>query len=287
MRLTSVIHDGRPFTGVLDAGGNVRALETGPGVPSLDELVSMDERARSSVTARLAAAPELDPEALSWAPPLIRPGKIVCIGLNYVDHTAESGFEQPDYPTVFPRFASSLVGHGAPVVRPDFSDSLDFEGELAVVIGRAGRHVPRSRALEHVFGYAVFNDVSVREYQFKSPQWTVGKNFDDTGPFGPTLVSADELPAGGAGLKLETRLNGEVVQSATTEDMVFPVSELVAILSEAMTLEPGDVIVTGTPSGIGWAREPKLLMQAGDRCEVEIEGVGTLANPIVAEEVRA
>ena len=164
MRLTSVIHDGRPFTGVLDAGGSVRALETGPGVPSLDELVSLDERARAGVTARLAAAPELDPEALSWASPLARPGKIVCIGLNYVDHTAESGFEQPDYPTVFPRFASSLVGHGAPVVRPDFSDSLDFEGELAVVIGRAGRHVPRSRALEHVFGYAVFNDVSVREY---------------------------------------------------------------------------------------------------------------------------
>ena len=150
----------------------------------------------------------LDPDSFSWAPPLVRSGKILCVGLNYTDHTAEVGFEQPEYPTVFSRFTSSLVGHGAPVVRPNCSDSLDFEGELAVVIGKAGRHVPRSRALDHVFGYSVFNDVSVREYQFKSPQWTVGKNFDATGPFGPVLVTPEELPAGAAGLKLETRLNG-------------------------------------------------------------------------------
>ncbi len=224
---------------------------------------------------------ELDLATVDILPPLVRPPKIICIGLNYAAHSAESGFEQPAYPTVFARFASSLVGHDAPVVRPAASEQLDFEGEFAAVIGVGGRHIDERRALDHVAGYSVFNDVSVRDFQFKSPQWTVGKNFDATGVFGPDFVTSDELPAGASGLRMETRLNGEVVQSASTDQMVFSVARLVAILSEAMTLEPGDVIVTGTPAGVGVGRKPPLWMKAGDVVEVEVEGLGLLRSPIV------
>jgi len=222
-------------------------------------------------------------DAIKFLPPLTRPGKIICVGLNYSAHTKESGYEQPEYPTLFPRFTSSLIGHGAALVKPRISDTLDFEGELAVIIGKYGRHIPRKVALEHVAGYALFNDGSVREYQFKSPQWTVGKNFDGTGAFGPEFVTADELPAGASGLKIETRLNGETMQSSNTELMVFNVVDLISIISEAISLSPGDVIVTGTPSGIGHSREPKLYMKQGDICEVEIEGLGILRNPILNE----
>ena len=180
------------------------------------------------------------------------------------------------------------MAHEQPLVRPAVSDSLglDFEGEIAAVLGKGGRHIREEDALECVAGYALFNDGSVREYQFKSPQWTVGKNFDDTGAFGPDLVTADELPPGAKGLLLETRLNGEVVQSASTDDMIFDVAQLISIVSQAITLEPGDVIVTGTPSGIGWARTPKLLMKHGDLCEVSVEGIGVLRNPVVDEAIR-
>src|SRR5690606_6339205 len=161
------------------------------------------------------------------------------------------------------------------------SDSLDYEGEVAVVLGKGGRYISKENALDCVAGYSIFNDGSVREYQFKAPQWTVGKNFDATGGFGPDFVTADELPAGAKGLKIETRLNGKVVQSATTSDMIFDVATLISIISEAITLEAGDVIVSGTPAGIGWARDPKLLMRDGDVCEVTVEKLGTLRNPIV------
>ncbi|MNJ55287.1 Ureidoglycolate lyase [compost metagenome] len=152
-----------------------------------------------------------------------------------------------------------------------------------MIIGKGGRHIDRAHALEHVAGYSIFNEASVRDYQFKSPQWTIGKNFDATGAFGPVFVSADELPAGAKGLGLVTRLNGEIVQQANTADMVFDVAELITVLSEALTLEPGDLIVSGTPAGIGWARKPPLYMKPGDLCTVEIEGIGTLSNPIAAE----
>ncbi|MNQ54570.1 Ureidoglycolate lyase [compost metagenome] len=203
--------------------------------------------------------------------------------MNYADHTKESPYEQPSYPTFFPRFASSLIGHGEPIIRPRVSEQLDFEGELAVVIGTGGRHITKERALEHVAGYAIFNEASIRDYQFKSPQWTIGKNFDATGAFGPTFVSADELPPGASGLNLVTRLNGAIVQQGNTADMIFSVVDLISTLSEAVTLEPGDVIVTGTPAGIGWARRPPLFMKPGDLCTVEIEGLGTLSN-LIAEE---
>lgn len=232
------------------------------------------------VAETLAEAPRIDLGTVILLPPLPRPGKVVCIGLNYVDHSAESGFKQPDFPTIFGRFNSSLIAHGAPILRPTFSEQLDYEGELVAVIGRKARDVSEADALAHVAGYSIFNDGSVRDYQFKSPQWTPGKNFDDTGAFGPWFVTAEELPPGCEGLQLTTRLNGQVVQSASISDMVFPVASLVSICSRFMTLEPGDVIVTGTPSGVGLARKPPLWMRDGDVCEVEIEGIGVLSNPI-------
>lgn len=250
---------------------------------TLDRLVAGGMPALAEASAVLGRGRELDPDAITFLPPLGAPGKIICVGLNYSEHSKESGFKQPDYPTLFARFPSSLIGHRAAMIAPHFSDTLDFEGELVAVIGRGGRSIPKASALDHVIGYSVFNDGSVREYQFKSPQWTMGKNFDDTGAFGPAFVTADELPPGGRGLKLETRLNGQVVQSASTDDLVFDVATLVSTISDAITLAPGDVIVTGTPSGVGHSRTPKLYMRPGDVCEVEVERVGLLRNTIAAQ----
>lgn len=233
-----------------------------------------------------ASGPTYGVDEVKYLPLLVRPPKIVCVGLNYTDHTKESKYEQPDYPTFFLRVSTSLTAHRGPIVRPAISDSLDFEGELAVVIGRGGKNISRDKALEHVAGYSIFNDGSVREYQVKSPQWTVGKNFDSTGAFGPWLVTADELPAGAKGLLLQTKVNGVVMQSANTSDMIHDVAGQISVLSEAITLEPGDVFVAGTPAGIGWARDPKVILRAGDTVEVSIERIGTLVNTVV-DEIRA
>lgn len=249
--------------------------------------VDLVEVLNGAHTDKLASAPAIDLTTVAAAPPLARPGKIICVGLNYSDHTDESPYEQPDYPTLFPRFSTSLIADGAPIIRPLVSQDLDYEGELVAIIGKRARHVSKETALDHVAGYSIFNDGSLRDYQFKSPQWTVGKNFDDTGAFGPIAVSADELPAGAKGLRLQTRLNGQVVQDANTDDMIYSVADLISIISEAITLEPGDIIVTGTPAGIGMARTPKLYMKPGDLVEVEIEGIGILKNPIVDEKKAA
>lgn len=276
MRYLSFEKDGQAMVGVRE-GDAIRTL----GTTTLEQLLEdgVDLRtwaARSSG----ALVQEAD---VTMRPLMSRPTKLLCVGLNYREHSAESPYEQPDYPTMFIRLHTTLVAHDAPIVRPRISDSLDFEGEIAVVLGKGGRHIAKADALSHVAGYSLFNDASVREYQFKAPQWTIGKNFDGTGAFGPDLVTADELPPGAKGMRLETRLNGEVVQSASTDDMVFDVATLISVLSEAITLEAGDVIVSGTPSGIGWARTPKLLMRDGDVCEVSVAGIGTLRNPIVDE----
>ncbi|MDE2465147.1 MAG: fumarylacetoacetate hydrolase family protein [Alphaproteobacteria bacterium] len=232
----------------------------------------------------IAAAGELiNIDNVNFLPPLPCPSKIICLGLNYADHAAEGGFEPPKFPTLFGRFASSLVGHGAPIVLPKVSSQLDYEGELVAVIGKQARHVTKDQALEHVIAYSVFNDGSIRDYQMRTPQWTAGKNFDNTGAFGPWLVTANELPPGATGLMLETRLNRQIVQRASTSNMIFDVATTVSLLSEFLTLVAGDVLVMGTPSGVGAARTPPLFMKAGDVCEVEIEGVGLLRNPIVAE----
>ena len=220
---------------------------------------------------------------IEWLPPVPRPGKIICLGLNYADHAAEGGNARPDYPSFFMRGATSLIGNEAGLIRPKVSDKLDFEAELAVIIGRRGRHLTSANALDVVAGYSCFNDGTLRDYQRRTPQWTIGKNFDGTGALGPFLVPASQLPAGAAGLKIESRLNGAVMQSANTSDMLFPVVETLCLLSEVLTLEPGDVIAMGTPAGVGYARKPPVWMKPGDRIEIEIEGIGTLANQIVDE----
>ena len=235
----------------------------------------------------LIAAPAAHPpgavvpiSGLDLLAPVPSPGKVVCIGLNYRKHAEEGGNPIPDYPAVFLRGLTSLVAHGKPMLRPPCSDKLDFEAELAVVIGRAATRVARGDALAHVAGYACFNDGSVRDFQRRSTQWTMGKNFDRTGGFGPDLVTPDELPPGGAGLRITSRVNGQVMQDGDTADMIFDVATLIAILSEGMTLEPGDVIATGTTSGVGYARVPPVFLKPGDVCEVEIAGIGILSNPV-------
>ena len=265
-------------------GGFHGLMADAPGFPgTLDALVAAGPEALAAAGQALLSAPAVDLAAVELLPPLAQPGKIICVGLNYADHSAESGFAVPTYPTIFARFTSSLIGHGAPILRPVLSDQLDFEGEFVAVIGRGGRHIAKDAALDHVIGYSLFNDGSVRDFQMKAPQWTVGKNFDNTGAFGPTLVTADELPPGCRGLRIETRLNGQVVQSASTDDLIFDVATLVSTLSEAFTLSPGDIIVTGTPAGVGLARKPPLWMKPGDVCEVEVERLGVLSNPVEEE----
>jgi acylpyruvate hydrolase len=266
------------------AGGWAGLLENADGFPgSLETLLSRGDSLNDAATI-LARGKPVDLDRVTLLPVLSNPGKIICVGLNYADHSAESGFKQPDYPTLFGRFNSSLIAHGAPIVRPKLSEQLDYEGELVAIIGKGGRNISKARALDHVVGYSIFNDASIRDYQFKSPQWTMGKNFDDTGAFGPTLVTSDELPSGCLGLKLATRLNGQVVQSAMIDDMVFDVATQIALVSEAITLSPGDIFVTGTPSGVGLARKPPLWMKHGDICEVEIDQLGILRNPVVDQK---
>jgi 2-keto-4-pentenoate hydratase/2-oxohepta-3-ene-1,7-dioic acid hydratase in catechol pathway len=286
MRFISFADGGRPGIGIATADGEFRGQLAGSdGYPGdLLHLLRAGRDGMASAHGRLRRAPVLDPERINFLPPLAAPPKIICVGLNYAAHAAESPYEVPTYPTLFARFASSMVGHRAPIVRPRVSTQLDYEGEMVVVIGRPGRHIPMQRALEHVAGYSIFNDGSLRDYQFKSPQWTVGKNFDGTGAFGPSFVTADEIPAGARGLRLQTRLNGAVMQSASTDDLLFDVQALISIISEAMTLETGDIIVSGTPAGVGAGRKPPVWMKAGDICEVEIEGLGVLSNPIVDED---
>lgn len=252
-----------------------------PGYPGdVDDLIRQGRATLDAAALAMARQPVVDLDAVQFLAPVAHPAKIICVGLNYRDHTAESGFVQPPYPTLFARFNSSVTAHNAPLLHTELSDTLDFEGELVVVIGTGGYRISRENALSHVLGYSVFNDGSVREYQFKTPQWTMGKNFDGTGAFGPWMVTADELPPGARGLLLETRLNGQTVQSANTSDMVFDVESLIVTISEAITLEAGDLIVAGTPAGIGHAREPRLYMKPGDICEVEIERIGLLRNRV-------
>jgi acylpyruvate hydrolase len=215
--------------------------------------------------------------------PLLTPGKIFCLGLNYLEHVKEGPYQVPDYPTIFMRGASSLVAHNQAIVRPIISDKLDFEAELVVVIGKCVRHATKENALDAVFAYSCFNDGTLRDYQKRTVQWTVGKNFDKTGGFGPMLVTPDELPLGAAGLTIQSRLNGQVMQSDNTRNMMFQVADTIATITAAITLEPGDMIVMGTPSGVGYARKPPVFMKAGDVIEIEIEGIGTLRNPIIDE----
>ena len=223
--------------------------------------------------------PDVALAAVQLLPPIPNPGKLFCIGLNYEDHRKETRRDKTEAPAVFVRFPESQVGHGAPMLRPRESTRFDYEGEIAVIIGRAGRRIAEGDAWEHVGGYSCFNDGSVRDWQNATTQWTAGKNFASSGAFGPWIVTADEIPAG-AELTLKTRLNGREMQSTSTALLIHSIPRILAHLSTWTRLEPGDVIATGTPGGVGSRREPPVWMKAGDVVEVEVSRVGVLRNPI-------
>ncbi len=286
MRFTTYLNQGQPRLAVVDGDQLIDLAQARPGVPhelraALAAGLDLVAEGRAAIA---SAAPRLPLADQPLAPLVPEPGKTICLGLNYFDHAKEGGRDKPDYPWFFFRGKSSLIGHGQPGLAPKASTRFDYEAELAVVIGRTvPRHVKRADALQYVFGYSCFNDMSVRDFQKRTPQWTIGKNFDGTGGFGPVLVTADELPAGATGLRIQSRLNGQRMQDANTSDMIFPVDETIALLAECLTLEPGDAIIMGTPAGVGQARTPPVWMKAGDVIEIEIDSIGVLRNPIVAE----
>jgi 2-keto-4-pentenoate hydratase/2-oxohepta-3-ene-1,7-dioic acid hydratase in catechol pathway len=281
MKLATFLLDGKATWGVVadDSVSDCGALLQAE-YPSLKRLIAANayaEAASASTTAR-----KYPISAVEWLPVIPDPAKILCIGLNYEKHRVEAGRDSSQHPSVFTRFADTQLGHGQALIRPFVSEHFDYEGELAIVIGRHGRHISRDDAMDYVAGYACYNDASVRDWQRHTIQFTPGKNFPGTGAFGPYLVTADEIPDYRR-LKLETRLNGNTVQLAGLDQLIFPIPVIIEYLSTFTPLAPGDVIATGTPGGVGFKRQPPLFMKAGDRIEVEISGVGTLVNSIVDE----
>lgn len=284
MRLLNYLKAGRRSLGARN--GDVIVDLTAAGLPdSVDGLLALGADGLKKAKDAVAKGGETTPLAeTKLLAPVLNPSKAIAVGLNYIDHAAESPYKDaPKYPVLFHRFPSSWVGHNQPLIKPKVSDQFDYEAELAVIIGKAGRYISKDKALDHVVGYSLFNDGSIRDYQFKSHQWMIGKNFDASGSFGPELVTADELPAGAVGLRIQARLNGQVLQDANTKDMIFDVPTLVSTCSEIFTLQPGDVIISGTPAGVGFARKPPIFMKEGDVIEVEVEKVGILRNTIKNE----
>lgn len=283
MKLISYKYAGRESWGAV-VNDQVVDLSGVTGLSSLAEFVGSPQFSnRDALVAK--QKPFASFSAVELLPVIPRPEKIVCAVRNYMDHHHEAvsaglKVELSTEPPIFLRVWRSQCAHNAPIVRPKVSESLDWEGELAVVIGKGGRNIPESEAYEHVAGYSCYNDGSVREWQFHAKQIAAGKNFESTGGFGPWLVTADEIDPS-RNLKLEVRLNGEIVQSGDTGQMIFSTAKLISYASTIFTLVPGDVIITGTPSGVGFSRKPPRFMKAGDVCEVEIEGIGLLRNPIV------
>ena len=285
MRLITFSHNGQEQIGVRNGDNVMPVARLSPNFASdIISLLRREQLSELMTTAQEFDGSGIPLDEIHYLPLLPRPGKIVCIGRNYAAHAAEGGAETPSYPEIFFRGATSLVAHQAPIIRPKCSDKLDFEGEFAFVVGKTCRHATLENSLEHIAGYTLFNDATIRDYQRFSTQWTIGKNFDGTGAFGPELVTRDELPDGLQGLSLVTRLNGQEMQNGRINDLVFPVRQLIVLLSECMTLEPGDVVVTGTPSGVGFARKPPVWMKAGDEIEVEVAGLGRLRNYVQDEK---
>ncbi len=259
----------------------------GPGLPhDLSALLAGGEAALGEAhkAAESAGADAIVTGEISYLPPIVNPSKILCIGLNYRDHIEENRMTPPERPVVFSRFTNSIVGHNKPLLRPRVSEQLDFEAELVAVIGKPAKHVTVATALDYVAGYTIMNEGSVRDYQTRGPQWLMGKSMDAAGSLGSDFVTADELPPGGTGLKIQTRLNGKVMQDSDTGQLYFDVATIIAEITQAMTLMPGDYIATGTPAGVGFFRKPPIWMKAGDLCEIEIEGIGSLSNPIENED---
>ncbi|MDT9632619.1 fumarylacetoacetate hydrolase family protein [Pseudomonas sp. JV449] len=283
MKLTSFIVQGRSSYGVVEGDQIIDLESLKPTLGSDLKQAIGQNRLNELSAARLASLPRIPLAEVTFLPVIPNPGKVLCIGINYATHVRETGREMPTYPMIFTRFADSQTAHLQPIVRPTASHKLDFEGELAVVIGKVARHVKHAEALDYVAGYACYNDGSVRDWQKHTIQFVPGKNFPNTGGFGPWLVTGDEI-GDPQDLELTTRLNGEVMQHTRTSDMIFDVRQLIEYCSTFTELAPGDVIVTGTTGGVGAFREPPVWMKPGDQVEVEIAGIGTLRNSIVDEQ---
>jgi acylpyruvate hydrolase len=285
MRLVSYRRDGGWRGGILDGGGVRDAAEVAAAAgidadcTSTRGVLEAGADVQRALADALAAVTARPLSVLELGPPVPDPGKVICLGLNYRDHAEEIGASPPVAPILFPKFATSLIGSGAAIVPPAIAKQVDYEAELAVVIGRRGRDIDVANALGHVAGAMNFNDVSARDLQMQTGQWTAGKAIDTFGPCGPALVLMDEI-ADLQALRVRCRVNGETLQDGSTADMIFPVAETIAYLSQLMTLLPGDIIATGTPAGVGFTREPPILLAPGDVVEVEIDGLGVLSNPV-------
>jgi 2-keto-4-pentenoate hydratase/2-oxohepta-3-ene-1,7-dioic acid hydratase in catechol pathway len=282
MKLVSYTRNGTRGYGAVVEGGIIELQsKLGDRYPDLRAALSGD--ALHEIHGIIGAKPAIIPlDRVSLLPVIPNPDKILCVGLNYATHVAETRRPDSKYPSIFTRFSDTQVGHGAPVLRPTFSERFDWEGELAVVIGRGGRHIPQTHALDHVAGYSCYNDVSVRDWQRHTHQFTPGKNFPGTGAFGPWLVTTDEIPDVTA-LTVTTRVNGKVMQQASVKGLIFPVPVIIEYVSTFTPLAPGDVIATGTPGGVGDRREPPLYLKDGDTVEVEIDRIGVLRNSVQAD----
>ena len=261
---------------------NLTALDAAVG-SDLTALINNPKLAER-LSDKVGNAPTVPVSSITPELPVAKPGTIICMGLNYTDHIKEGGYDIPDYPALFMRGKNSIMAAGAPLVRPTCSEKLDYEAELMIIVGTGGRHIKKADALDHVFGYTVFNDGSVRDYQRKTHQWTPGKNFDNTGAIGPFTVTPDEVPAGASGLKIESRVGDEILQSSNTGNMIWDVATVIETISEYTTLEPGDLIAMGTPPGVGHAKKPEpRWLKPGEVVDIEIEGIGICSNPIVDE----
>jgi len=286
MRLCTINSGGKPAVGVKLGDGKV--IDLGKQMPrgpkTVVEILAGGKKLQAEV-AKACAKPKagavISEKSAKYLCPIPAPGKILCIGLNYRKHAEETGSKIPEYPVVFTRFNNTLVPHNGKMLSTSHSEQYDWEAELTIVIAKKCRNVPLEKALSVIGGYACFNDGSIRDWQRKSGgQFTLGKNFDATGGFGPDIVTPEELPKGAAPLRIMTRVNGETMQDSSTDDLIFDVPTLVHELSKVMTLDPGDIIITGTPSGVAMARTPQPWLKPGDVCEVEIEGIGVLRNVI-------
>ena len=290
MKIAGFEAEGGLRLGIVEGDQVVDLQAADPKVPANlgDALAANngDLKPLADIAKRAPASARRPLKGLKFGLPVARPGKILCLGLNYLEHVKEGSQRDniPKFPTIFMRCLTSMVPHEQPIIRPKASEQLDYEAEMMLIVGKRAKHLTMENATSCIAGYSCSNEGSVREFQRKTTQWDMGKNFDRTGGFGPWMVTADELPDAGKGLKIESRLNGTVMQSDNTDNMMFPVKEMLVYVTQGMTLEPGDVIFTGTPSGVGHARKPNpVWMKQGDVCEIEIEGIGILRNPIQDE----
>jgi 2-keto-4-pentenoate hydratase/2-oxohepta-3-ene-1,7-dioic acid hydratase in catechol pathway len=272
-----------PEPGIL-ADNRVIGL-SGAGYTSLLDVIAKWETAKSAIEKYASGAPQgdvSDASAVTLLAPIPRPQKLICVGLNYRDHAIESKMEIPSVPTIFNKFASSVIGPGDNIVLPRNSQKPDYEAEFAFVIGKGGRHVPADKWQDHVFGYTIVNDVSARDFQMATSQWLMGKTFDTFAPMGPAIVTADEI-TDPHNLDIRMTISGEVLQSSNTRELIFRIPQLIEYLSSVFTLEPGDIVSTGTPAGVGFGHKPPRWLKQGDECVVSVQGLGELRNPVVLE----